>query len=950
MSASRFSAILDIQSRGTAELKKLEDALGTLLKQAEAAGKKTGDPAKKAADQAKKSVDELKSSLGNIRAAVTDPMAAAGGAVDDFLLKFGKVGLVAGGVAAGLGTAAYAMFNIANATQDLAENQTNAAAAMGLTIREYGQFSQAAQNANLSGDILVNTMRRLTQALSENESEGRRGKQALQEIGFSATDAYGNMKPMREILIGIGEGLGRVENPAKRADAAIKIFGRRGIDLLPLLNGNIRQTLARMEELGVGFDRAGAAAANEFGEKVDDAATRIAAFKLQLGLATIGLIDFFSQAGKSAALLPGLITYAGRALTQLNQARTGEVLTIPQERLQAAATPWGTMGPDAQLRTEGYLERSTKDLITRLTSQKDTQGRLAAVQKQLTEAIRENDLLGVKSALAQQSALETQIKAETAAAAKAEEAKRAAEKFLKTRQELEAVIAQQYKTLTTGSTLTGRMPALSSFGGRNNFEDLAALTQSLELEANLRSLALGQFGKGKRDAIEGRGTDDVAGLQRTLTGISEQTLSAAERRRKVLEQEVDLETQKIQLMAGPGGEVEAVNLITQLRIQALEKQKALGADIFETELAQARILEERNLRILEIRKQHEAQLRTAGESLFDAALAGGGGLRRFITSAALVPARQIAGNAAVEAFGGMAGKFQLPGLTGTGGEANILGRLLQGTPFGIDPMKAAGDLQMDAAQIQLQAASTMAGAVGIPGAAGTAASGGGLLGSLPRILGGAAGTSGIFTNQPGGIRWEDQASLGALNAASLNRPPSNLTRNLGIAGALGAGAFGAYSGFSAGGAQGALTGTASIAGAAGALLPMLSKGLALAGPIGMGAGMALGLVASLIGDPKKNRADKMASTTEGWRYTAPDPVSVSTDMRGQELYYDMRGNLQSAGGRQVTFVYQVSAVDAPGVEKFFQENYEALGKGVYRAIQQGGGEMVPAMRDAMGLS
>jgi hypothetical protein len=180
-----------------------------------------------------------------------------------------------------------------------------------------------------------------------------------------------------------------------------------------------------------------------------------------------------------------------------------------------------------------------------------------------------------------------------------------------------------------------------------------------------------------------------------------------------------------------------------------------------------------------------------------------------------------------------------------------------------------------------------------------------------------------------------------------------LGKGVGLAGMAVAGGFGIYSGIHAGGAQGALTAAGSAAAMAGGITSLLIPSLsATLGPIGMALGMGLGIVSTLLGDPKKNRAAEMDTWLQRHQSSLPDPVSIERDTRGRDVSYNMQGNLrpiqQYTTNNNTTTTNNVSAIDSQDVSRFFANNAAAVNKGVARAIDEGG-EMVPKLASAMGL-
>jgi hypothetical protein len=411
------------------------------------------------------------------------------------------------------------------------------------------------------------------------------------------------------------------------------------------------------------------------------------------------------------------------------------------------------------------------------------------------------------------------------------------------------------------------------------------------------------------------------------TAPIEARAAAMERMRQAslqaIQSETDYQARKLQLMTGPSGEIAAVRAITQLRLDALEKERDLTENQFELDARRIQIVRDGELQILAIQKAREESAKQAGSQIFDAITAGGGGLKNYISGYGLGIGRTLFSNTYALAAKNLTGALSLPG-QGTADKPTMLGKILSGTPFGLDPMKAAASTQLTAAQIQLGAAQVFAGAVTGSAAMGGLSGGlGGVTGGLGKAFGGlgVAGAPSFSMASNSGLS-SAFGGLGLAGAPMIVAPKSGLsgmTKGVGIAGAAAAGAFGAYSGFSAGGAQGALTGAGSIAGAAGSIM-MLAGLSGPAAPIVAGIGLALMATAALLGDPKQKRSAALEREANARRYQDPVGADYAADIYGRATDYNRYG--------QTRINLTVNALDS----KSIIDRQEDIGEAVRRAL------------------
>jgi hypothetical protein len=238
--------------------------------------------------------------------------------------------------------------------------------------------------------------------------------------------------------------------------------------------------------------------------------------------------------------------------------------------------------------------------------------------------------------------------------------------------------------------------------------------------------------------------------------------------------------------------------------------------------------------------------------------------------------------------------------------SSFVGKLLAGSAFGATPgsMKldtAGAHLSMAAADLMDAARALAASASG--GGGGAVRFGGGLFTPAPWASGGdvnagpdqftsdeLAAAFGETGPNGGGMGGFSTRGYDASSASSASSGTSAWTKDLGAGAALAAGGFGIYNGVRSGGARGDLSATGSGLAMLGALLPKISQSLAIAGPIGMVAGMGLGMITAMLGDPKQERAQGETNTLNAARYTPPTSTTYAVNRYGQSSDVDLAGN------------------------------------------------------------
>lgn len=401
------------------------------------------------------------------------------------------------------------------------------------------------------------------------------------------------------------------------------------------------------------------------------------------------------------------------------------------------------------------------------------------------------------------------------------------------------------------------------------------------------------------------------------------------------------EERRIELLTGPGGEIDAINKIYKLKKAGLEQELEFGGEIFNLTERRLQLEQERTLRILDLQRQRRDEARGLASDFVGSLQSGRP--QDFFRQQGGRLINQIGTNA-------LTGTFQrVQSTLGSIGAASGLGGLLKGTL--LDPSNATPIDKNTLATERNTAALERANGGGfqVSGPNGFNAMRalgpvGGFLGDLG-VFGGAsssnpmvfsAANKSTVTPAPGFI------GLGTTEAGAvvpLSGGLSKTARGVGIAGAVAGGAIGAYTQFKAGGAQGALNGTAALAGAAGSILA-LSGVSGPAAPILAGVALGLQGIAMILGDPKKKRDAAINREISDAYYAENAPMSFSMDRFGRGYDYNKRGDM-----RGVPVTININALDSRSIT----DNRESIADAVRMAVYEGHG-LNRAMQEAVGVA
>lgn len=165
------------------------------------------------------------------------------------------------------------------------------------TLTEYQYVLQQSNGDIESFEVGIKTMQKSLAGVSE---DGQDAVGVFEELGLSVKELMA-LSPDQQFEA-IADKIGAIENPAKRTEAAMKIFGKAGTKLIPVMlegSASIRAMREEATKAGVTFDEKAAVAADKLGDDFGLLVlqTKMLAFQLGAALAP-ALTTMFKQAGQ----------------------------------------------------------------------------------------------------------------------------------------------------------------------------------------------------------------------------------------------------------------------------------------------------------------------------------------------------------------------------------------------------------------------------------------------------------------------------------------------------------------------------------------------------------------------------------------------------------------------------------------------------------------------------
>jgi hypothetical protein len=918
---TNFLSIVEARSLGTADIDKITAAID---KQS-ASLDKLGEQAKKINQH-----PGFDAFAEKVKQGIENPLQSIGGAVEEALKSMGPLGTAVAGWGGIFAAAGVAAFEAAKSLGEWGTRMKEVELRTGLSAKEVGEFSFAAKAVGQDISVFERGMRGLTVAVTDNGEAGAKARVWLGKFGVDINGLKEGTASTAETFMKISEGLGHIGSSFERNQAGIAIFKRAWIEMAPTVL-ELSEKIKVAQEHGFGFSDAEIEKTRKYTEQVAVLETtfdRMWRKAKEFFLATHqagniwggkegagALLDFFTPEGPPPRPVYGPDTKFRTIGENRDDQELDARVRAHVEALNEAMKEARQKAKQIETETETFEKRMVEeglDPLLRIFAARDELIRSGANRRRVTDAA----LQGAIGELGKAGATVGPIGS-----------------IYNLPQDSYGVSLSGAGMTRTNAVDYQEQVSLGRQANKNLF-DMATKAGSEAVknwdEAYKLTDRVGE--KILKDFTEAaRKTQDMAHAVERIGVESERSEIMARSGRTL---------SFLDIQAGPGGEGRAVAAAYQERQRLAQElydfESAHALNMVDQAKAEADLHKamyeadiEYELKVADLQRQRIERMRSEAGQFFDAMMGGGKGIEQFARNTALGYGRTIFSNVVTDIASGQSLN-----------RANVLG----GTPFGPDPLKdatmantmATVDNTMALRALRISA---MSGSGGGGGFSPVSAS---MIRGIFNGTGGSAGTigSGETASESWGLPSGSNGDFGG--ETSHPAGSFNWGQGIGIGAASLGGGFGIYSGIKSGGARGALTAGGSALGATSAILGMLGSSL---GPIGLIAGMGLGLITSLFGDPKQERANDMQKDAQARAYSIPSGWDYSADTYGRGVNYDFLGR-----SRPITIIQnnQIQAIDGPSLEQHLIANPTALSKGIVNAVSSGNGEdLVGTLRNVM---
>jgi hypothetical protein len=173
---------------------------------------------------------------------------------------------------------------ITDATVHVA-NLSKTAEKVGVPVRSLSLLAEAADDLGISVDQLAVGLKFLSRSMFEASQGSGDARQIFKALKVEYESMPGVLRPLEETMLDMADVFSRMEDGPAKTAMALKVFGRSGIEMIPLLNKGreaLREWMKDAERTGLAVDDALGKKARAFGKTMNNIGDAIRGMSLAL--------------------------------------------------------------------------------------------------------------------------------------------------------------------------------------------------------------------------------------------------------------------------------------------------------------------------------------------------------------------------------------------------------------------------------------------------------------------------------------------------------------------------------------------------------------------------------------------------------------------------------------------------------------------------------------------
>ena len=236
-----------------------------------------------------------------------------------------KKGVMVGtAVAAGVATAAGALVGMVTKTSETADRIDKLSAKTGLSKQAFQEWDYVLGQNGIEIEKMQTGMKTLTANMDAAAAGNENMAGAFDSLGVSVTNADGSLRGQEETMNDVILKLADMPNGTEKARLATELFGKAGVELMPMLNNGaegIEELKNRSHELGLVMSDEAVNAGVVFGDTLDDVKDSLGMVVTKVGSEVMPIVQ--KMLDWVLANMPTIQSVASKVFEVIGQVVTG---------------------------------------------------------------------------------------------------------------------------------------------------------------------------------------------------------------------------------------------------------------------------------------------------------------------------------------------------------------------------------------------------------------------------------------------------------------------------------------------------------------------------------------------------------------------------------------------------------------------------------------------------
>ena len=236
-----------------------------------------------------------------------------------------KKGVMVGtAVAAGVATAVGALVGMVTKTSETADRIDKLSAKTGLSKQAFQEWDYVLGQNGIEIEKMQTCMKTLTANMDAAASGNENMAGTFDALGVSVTNADGTLRNQEETMNDVILKLADMPNGTEKARLATELFGKAGVELMPMLNNGaegIEQLKERSHELGLVMSDEAVNAGVVFGDTLDDVKDSLGMVVTKVGSEVMPIVQ--KMLDWVLANMPTIQSVASKVFEVIGQVVTG---------------------------------------------------------------------------------------------------------------------------------------------------------------------------------------------------------------------------------------------------------------------------------------------------------------------------------------------------------------------------------------------------------------------------------------------------------------------------------------------------------------------------------------------------------------------------------------------------------------------------------------------------